>query len=107
MPTRLSIFPLPGAILFPGLHLPLHVFEPRYRALVGDALARDRRIAMIQPQRAGDDAPLYDRPHLSNRFEPSLAPDGVEAPMRNVDALKQLIGSPDLSSKRWVWATLT
>ncbi len=60
MSTRLSIFPLPGAILFPGLHLPLHVFEPRYRALVGDALARDRRIAMIQPQRAGDDAPLYD-----------------------------------------------
>jgi Lon protease-like protein len=60
MPTRLSIFPLPGVILFPGLHLPLHVFEPRYRALVGDALARDRRIAMIQPQRAGDRAPLYD-----------------------------------------------
>jgi len=60
MPTRLSIFPLPGAILFPGLHLPLHVFEPRYRALVGDALARDRRIAMIQPQRAAEGAPLYD-----------------------------------------------
>ncbi|MGX7951013.1 LON peptidase substrate-binding domain-containing protein [Tsuneonella sp. HG249] len=60
MPTRLSIFPLPGAILFPGLHLPLHIFEPRYRALVGDALARDRRIAMIQPQTAADGAPLYD-----------------------------------------------
>lgn len=59
MPTRLSIFPLPGAILFPGLHLPLHVFEPRYRALVGDALARDRRIAMIQPQRAAEGAPLF------------------------------------------------
>ena len=60
MPTRLSIFPLPGAILFPGLHLPLHIFEPRYRALVGDALAGDRRIAMIQPQRAAEGAPLYD-----------------------------------------------
>ncbi|MEP0189647.1 MAG: LON peptidase substrate-binding domain-containing protein [Erythrobacter sp.] len=59
MPTRLSIFPLPGAVLFPGLQLPLHIFEPRYRALVGDALARDRRIAMIQPQRPEDDAPLY------------------------------------------------
>lgn len=57
--TRLSIFPLPGAVLFPGLQLPLHIFEPRYRALVGDALARDRRIAMIQPQRAEDGAPLY------------------------------------------------
>ena len=59
LPTRLSIFPLPGAILFPGLQLPLHIFEPRYRALVGDALARDRRIAMIQPQRPSEGAPLY------------------------------------------------
>jgi Lon protease-like protein len=57
--TRLSIFPLAGAILFPGLQLPLHVFEPRYRSLVGSALARDRRIAMIQPQGPGEDAPLY------------------------------------------------
>lgn len=57
--TRLSIFPLPGVILFPGLQLPLHIFEPRYRALVGDALVRDRRIAMIQPQRAAEGAPLY------------------------------------------------
>jgi Lon protease-like protein len=56
---RLSIFPLPGAILFPGLQLPLHIFEPRYRALVGDALVRDRRISMIQPQRPVEAAPLY------------------------------------------------
>ena len=57
---RLSIFPLPGAILFPGLALPLHIFEPRYRALASDALARDRRIAMIQPQRSGEGAPLFE-----------------------------------------------
>lgn len=56
---RLSIFPLPGAILFPGLQLPLHIFEPRYRALVGDALVRDRRIAMIQPQRPVEGSPLF------------------------------------------------
>lgn len=60
--TRLSIFPLPGALLFPGMHLPLHMFEPRYRAMISDAMARDRRIGMIQP-RGGphDDADaLYD-----------------------------------------------
>jgi len=51
--TRLSIFPLPGALLFPRSQLPLHIFEPRYRALVSDALARDRRIAMIQPREEG------------------------------------------------------
>jgi Lon protease-like protein len=57
--TRISIFPLSGAVLFPGLQLPLHIFEPRYRAMVSDALARDRRIGMIQPQRQTEDAPLY------------------------------------------------
>ncbi|MCH7628289.1 MULTISPECIES: LON peptidase substrate-binding domain-containing protein [Novosphingobium] len=57
--TRLSIFPLSGVILFPGLQLPLHIFEPRYRAMVSDALARDRRIAMIQPQSPVEGAPLF------------------------------------------------
>ena len=59
-PVRLSIFPLGGAILFPGLQLPLHIFEPRYRSLVGSALAKDRKIAMIQPQAAREGAPLFD-----------------------------------------------
>ena len=58
--TRLSIFPLPGALLFPRAYLPLHIFEPRYRAMVSDALARDRRIAMIQP-RPGENS---DKPEL-------------------------------------------
>ena len=57
--ARITIFPLPGALLYPGLQLPLHVFEPRYRAMVGDALARDRRIGMVQPQRVEEGAPLY------------------------------------------------
>ena len=62
---RISIFPLAGAVLYPGLQLPLHIFEPRYRAMVKDALARDRRIGMIQPRiavpgtRADEGAPLY------------------------------------------------
>jgi Lon protease-like protein len=58
-PTRISLFPLSGALLYPGLQLPLHVFEPRYRAMISDALARDRRIGMIQPQRAIEGAPLF------------------------------------------------
>jgi Lon protease-like protein len=57
--SRLSIFPLSGAILFPGLQLPLHIFEPRYSAMIKDALARDRRIAMIQPQAPGEGSPLF------------------------------------------------
>lgn len=57
---RLSIFPLPGALLFPGMHLPLHIFEERYRALINDAMARDRRIGMIQPKTGSDTPQLFD-----------------------------------------------
>jgi Lon protease-like protein len=57
--TRLSIFPLAGALLFPRMQLPLHIFEPRYRALVSDAMARDRQIGMIQPRAEGDPPPLF------------------------------------------------
>jgi len=57
---RLSIFPLAGALLFPRGQLPLHIFEPRYRALVSDALVRDRRIAMIQPRDPAKPPALFD-----------------------------------------------
>ena len=40
------VFPLPGVVLFPGVHLPLHVFELRYRALVREAIAGERLIAL-------------------------------------------------------------
>lgn len=58
---RLPIFPLPGAILFPRSQLPLHIFEPRYREMVRDAIDGNGRIGMIQPHRIDDDnlAPLY------------------------------------------------
>ena len=58
--ARLSIFPLPGALLLPRAYLPLHIFEPRYRALVQDALIRDRRIGMVQPRGQGPVPPLFD-----------------------------------------------
>jgi Lon protease-like protein len=58
---RLPIFPLPGAILFPRSQLPLHIFEPRYRDMVRDAIDGHGRIGMIQPHRLDDNnkAPLY------------------------------------------------
>ena len=56
---RLSIFPLAGAVLFPGMHLPLHIFEPRYRSLISDVLVRDRVIGMVQPRGRGEPPPLF------------------------------------------------
>ena len=38
MSDLLSLFPLPNVVLFPGVFLPLHIFEPRYREMVADAL---------------------------------------------------------------------
>ena len=46
LPAVIPIFPLPNVVLFPNVFLPLHIFEPRYRAMVRDALAGDRIIGM-------------------------------------------------------------
>ncbi len=51
----------------------------------------------------GDEAPLYDRPHVPTPAKPVIDAASVQAPMSTRDALLQLIGSPDLCSKRWVW----
>jgi Lon protease-like protein len=57
---RVPIFPLAGAILFPRSQLPLHIFEPRYREMVRDALDGAGRIGMIQPLASdADRPPLY------------------------------------------------
>jgi hypothetical protein len=47
LPRTLPIFPLPNVVLFPNVFLPLHIFEPRYREMVRDALAGDRLIGMV------------------------------------------------------------
>jgi hypothetical protein len=50
LPEVIPIFPLPGAILLPRARLPLNIFEPRYLAMLDDALRSDHRlIGMIQP----------------------------------------------------------
>lgn len=53
--AALPLFPLPGMVFLPHTLLPLHVFEPRYRALVADALAADGVLAV--PQLLADEAP--------------------------------------------------
>jgi len=46
-PVYLPIFPLPDQTFFPRTMLPLHIFEARYRAMITDCLARDRRLAVV------------------------------------------------------------
>jgi hypothetical protein len=57
---RVPIFPLAGALLFPRAQLPLHIFEQRYRAMVRDALAGDRLIAMVQPKEQGEPPRVFE-----------------------------------------------
>ncbi len=45
--NELPLFPLPNVVLFPATQLPLHIFEPRYRAMVADALEGERLIGMV------------------------------------------------------------
>lgn len=62
MPGVLPLFPLSGALLLPRGQLPLNIFEPRYLALIDDALKGHRMIGMIQPDpQAGarDVPPLF------------------------------------------------
>ncbi len=49
LPGILPVFPLTGVLVFPGMLLPLHIFETRYRNMVEDALAADAVFGMIQP----------------------------------------------------------
>ena len=49
LPEILPIFPLTGTLLLPGTMLPLHIFEPRYRNMIDDALAGQKVFGMIQP----------------------------------------------------------
>ncbi len=49
IPDVIPIFPLPRTVLLPGEILPLHIFEPRYRDMVRDALATHRVVGIVEP----------------------------------------------------------
>jgi Lon protease-like protein len=53
-PSVIPVFPLPGALLLPRGQMPLNIFEPRYLAMVDDALKNHRVIGMVQPDADSD-----------------------------------------------------
>jgi uncharacterized protein len=60
-PETIPIFPLPGALLLPRGQMPLNIFEPRYLAMIDDALRGDRLIGMIQPDSETESADAAPR----------------------------------------------
>jgi Lon protease-like protein len=78
LPSEIPIFPLPNVVLFPSALLPLHIFEPRYRAMVGDALDSERLIGMVML-----------RPGWEPRYEeaPDVYPIGCAGFITHADPL--------------------
>ncbi len=63
LPEVIPVFPLPGVLLLPRAMLPLHIFEPRYRAMVRDALNDEGIVGMVQPRpeaAAPANPPIYE-----------------------------------------------
>jgi len=79
MSDLLPIFPLPNVVLFPNVFLPLHIFEPRYREMVADAVASDRMIGMV-----------LLRPGWERQYEgrPSVYPVGCSGVITHVERLQ-------------------
>lgn len=78
MSDLLPLFPLPNVVLFPNVFLPLHIFEPRYREMVADAIAGDRMIGMV-----------LLRPGWEQAYEeqPPVYPIGCSGLMTHVEQL--------------------
>jgi Lon protease-like protein len=78
LPPTIPLFPLPNVVLFPGVFLPLHIFEERYRALTRDALAGDRIIGMT-----------LLRPGFESSYEgrPAIYPVGCAGVISHSDRL--------------------
>lgn len=62
LPEELPIFPLTGAVLMPQGRLPLYIFEPRYLAMVEDAIKSNRLIGMVQPVEADAEERHHEPP---------------------------------------------
>jgi len=79
MSDLLPIFPLPNVVLFPNVFLPLHIFEPRYREMVADAVKSDRLIGMA-----------LLRPGWQPEYEgrPAVYPIGCSGVITHVDQLE-------------------
>ena len=78
MSDLLPLFPLPNVVLFPNVFLPLHIFEPRYREMVADAVASDRMIGMVLLR------PGWDRDYEGT---PAVYPVGCSGAITHVEAL--------------------
>ena len=85
-PDVIPVFPLTGVLLLPGMPLPLHIFEQRYRNMIGDAWDGSRVIGMVQPVvPRQDNRPVPDAPTQN----PDASAQNPDASAQNTDASAQ------------------
>ena len=89
LPATVPIFPLTAALLLPRGTLPLNIFEPRYLAMVDDALKDARMIGMIQPRAALSDP------------DPAESPEGM-APLCDIGCLGRITGFQETCDGRYL-----
>ncbi|MEO1104974.1 MAG: LON peptidase substrate-binding domain-containing protein [Pseudomonadota bacterium] len=85
IPDSVPVFPLSGALLLPRSHLPLNIFEPRYVAMIDDALATHRVIGMVQP-----------------RFDGAVSDDPDTPPLCEVGALGRIVSYQESGDGRYL-----
>lgn len=85
IPGMVPVFPLAGVLLLPRSNLPLNVFEPRYIAMIDEALATHRVIGMVQPQ-----------------FDCEEVPGGDPCPLCNVGALGRIVSFQESGDGRYL-----
>jgi phosphoribosylformylglycinamidine synthase len=64
---------------------------------------RGKTVADLPIKELGDEAPIYDRPHLRRAARAEIKSSDVAPPIPTMEALLRLLAAPDLCSKRWVW----
>ena len=86
LPATIPIFPLPDVVLFPSVFLPLHIFEPRYRQMLAEALRSDRIIGMVLLRGNRDD--IEEPPPVHPIGCAGLISHAPEAPNRNLNPIR-------------------
>lgn len=82
-PVEVPVFPLPKLVLFPGTMLPLHIFEPRYRSMLSDALLGQQRLIAVAQLKPGWERmyegrpPIYDVAGVGKIASHTLNRDGT------------------------------
>lgn len=89
LPKQLKVFPLRGVIVLPRSSLPLNVFEPRYLALVNDALAGDRLIGVVQPLPAGGE-------------DTGESPQGKDVPLHKIGGAGRITAFQETDDGRYL-----